>query len=150
MNDLLYAIRKARRNYEYNNRYKINSYETYKRKEYLLTETEIKFYKVLKEITKELELKICPQVSLYEIIETYNKNEFNKISNKTIDFVITDTNLKIKCCIELDDYTHNEHDRIERDNFLNALFNKINLKLIRIQANNYYDKEKIKNAIMRS
>lgn len=40
--------------------------EKYLKKEYLLTQTELKFYKLLKQITDELNLSICPQVSLYQ------------------------------------------------------------------------------------
>ena len=127
-----------------------NKYENYNKKEYILTPTERKFYIVLKQIAMEKSLVICPQVSQYEIITTSNYSDFNRISRKSIDFVITEPNMKIKCCIELDDYTHKYHNRIERDKFLDELFNKVNLKLLRFQTSNFYDKEKIENAIMGS
>lgn len=122
----------------------------FEKKEYILTPTELKFYKILKDITDKQNLKICPQVALYEIIKAYKYNDFNRISNKTIDFVITETNLKIKCCIELDDYTHKQAKRIERDEFINQIFSETGIKLLRIPVSNFYDKEKIKNAIMGS
>ena len=130
--------------------YKDINYSYYKKKNCLLTETELKFYKIIRDITNELNLKICPQVSLYEIVTTSNYAEFEKISKKTIDFVITDNNLKIKCCIELDDPTHYRQDRIERDNFINKILENVGIKLIRIKASNSYDKYKIRNAIMGS
>ena len=58
--------------------------DKYKKKEYLLSKNELKFYRILKQI---------------------------------IDFVITQENCKILLCIELDDNTHNQAKRIERDNF---------------------------------
>lgn len=122
--------------------------KSFKRKEYLLTPTELKFYKILKEITDELQLNICPQVALYEIINTNNYKDFNKISRKSIDFVITEPNLKILCCMELDDYTHNRQKRIKRDIFLDTLFKSIGIKLYHVQVRNNYNKDKIKNAIM--
>lgn len=130
------------------NTYKENTIQKslYTKKEYLLTPTELKFYKILKEITDDINLIICPQVSLYEIINS-NYKGFNKISRKTVDFVITEPNLKIKCCIELDDYTHNRKKRIERDNFINELFNEIEMRLIRITVSQYYNKEDIKKLI---
>lgn len=120
----------------------------YVKKEYLLTPTELIFYKVLKEVTDELNLIICPQVSLYEIVNSKEYKGFNKIARKTIDFVIAEPNLKIKCCIELDDYTHNRQSRIKRDNFINELFKNVGIKLFHAEVKQYYDKEKIKNAIM--
>lgn len=119
--------------------------ENYRKKTNILTPTELKFYKTLKPITDKMELLICPQVILYEILETKQNNDikyFNKISNKSIDFVITDRNMEIKMCIELDDYTHKKNSRIERDNFINDLFKDVNIKLLRIPvAYNYNEVE---------
>ena len=125
----------------------INYTEKYERKEYLLTPTELKFYKVLKLVTDELNLVICPQVSMYEIIKSKEHKGFNKIAKKTIDFVICEQNLKIKLCIELDDYTHNKASRIKRDNFVNDLLKSLDIKLIRVPVQNYYNLEELKNKI---
>lgn len=128
----------------------INYNEKYTKKEYLLTQTELKFYKLLKQITDELNLVICPQVTLYEIVNNKNYRDFGKIQSKSIDFVITEPNLKIKLCIELDDYTHTKGKRIKRDKFINKLFNDVGIKLIRIPVQNYYNLEEIKQKIQES
>ena len=123
----------------------------YSKKEYLLTQNELKFYKLIKNITDKNNLNLFTQVALYEIIKTNNIKEFNKIKSKTIDFVITDINTKIKICIELDDVTHINEKRQERDKFIENLFKELNIKLIRIPVQNYYNlkdiEEKIKNNI---
>ncbi len=75
----------------------------------------------------------------------YKQPAFNKIKSKSIDFVIATHNLKPILCIELDDYTHNYKKRIERDVFINDLFNDINIKLLRIKVQRYYNLEEIKN-----
>lgn len=124
--------------------------EKYYRKKYLLTQTELKFYKILKMVTDELNLVICPQVSMYGIINNKEHKDFNKIARKSIDFVITEQNLKIKLCIELDDYTHNRQSRIYRDNFVNEVFKATDVKILRIPVQNYYDKEELKNKIRES
>ena len=113
----------------------------YQKKRYLLTPTELKFYKVLKEVTDKLNLVICPQVAMYEIINTTNQSTFNRISRKSIDFVICRQNLEIVCCIELDDYSHNQTRRIERDNFVNEIFRDANQNLLRIQVSTLYNKQ---------
>ena len=128
----------------------INYNEKYIKKDYLLTKTELKFYKSLKQITDELNLVICPQVTLYQIVQNKNFKDFNKIQSKSIDFVIAEPNLKIKLCIELDDYTHQKSKRIKRDEFINKLFTDLNIKLIRIQVQNFYNLEELKNKIKES
>lgn len=117
----------------------INYNDKYVKKEYLLTQTELKFYKLLKPITDELNLIICPQVPLYEIVKNIDYKDFNKIASKSIDFVITEPNLKIKLCIELDDYTHKQIKRIERDKFIEKLFKDLNIKILRIPVQNFYN-----------
>lgn len=127
-----------------------NYNEKYAKKEYLLTQTELKFYKLLKQITDELNLVICPQVTLYEIVNIKDYKGFSKIQSKSIDFVIAEPNLKIKLCIELDDYTHKRSKRIKRDEFINKLFNDLGIKLIRIPVQNYYNLEELKQKIQES
>lgn len=124
--------------------------QKYIKKDYLLTQTELKFYKLLKQITDELNLVICPQVTLYQIVKNKNFKDFNKIQSKCIDFVITEPNLKIKLCIELDDYTHNKNKRVKRDEFINKLFSDLGIKLIRIPVQNFYNLEELKQKIQES
>ena len=128
----------------------INYNEKFVKKEYLLTQTELKFYKILKQITDELNLTICPQIPLYQIVKNIDYKDFNKISNKSIDFVIAENNLKIKLCIELDDYTHKQEKRKKRDNFVNKLLEETNVKIVRIPVQNYYNKDELKEKIKES
>lgn len=123
-----------------------------------MTENEIKFYKFLiraiikiKE-EKNINLKIFAQVALNRIIDVNNerhKNDlFDKISRKSIDFVLYNEETdKIYCCIELDDESHNNQNRIERDNLLDKIF-KNNIKLIHIKRMQYYDLDKITDLIL--
>lgn len=126
---------------------KPNYNKDYIKKEYLLTQTELRFYKILRNITDELDLTVCPQVALYEIVKNKNFKDFSKIASKTIDFVICEQNLKIKLCIELDDYTHNREKRKQRDIFINNLFKDTNIKILRINVQNFYNKENLKKEI---
>ena len=125
-------------------------YYNYRKKEYLLTKNEIKFYKILKQITNKYNLELFTQVALYEIIQTKKIKYFNKIKSKTIDFVITDKNLKTKICIELDDKTHYWNKRIERDLFINELFYELKIKLLRIDVKPFYNIEKLEKKIKES
>lgn len=122
----------------------------YEKKTYLLTQNELKFYKLLKNITEKNNLNVFSQVALYEIIKSKNIKYFNKIKSKTIDFVITDVNCKIKLCIELDDPTHIKENRQKRDKFVDNLFKELNIKLIRIPVQSYYKLNELENKIKES
>ena len=143
--------RENQNNENINNNTKINYKDIYKKKEYLLTQQELKFFKLIKNITDKNNLNLFTQVALYEIITSKNIKDFNKIKSKTIDFVITDVNSKIKLCIELDDTTHIKENRQQRDKFIEELFKQLDIKLIRIPVQNYYNlkeiEEKIKGTI---
>ena len=131
---------------------KENYNEHYYSKNYILTKTELNLYKVLLEIAKELNLILLSQVSLYSIIRTKQQNDkyFNKIKSKSIDFVLIDNKTsEIKICIELDDKSHERPERIERDNFINQLFNDLKIKLLRIKVQPEYNKSEIENQIMK-
>lgn len=120
---------------------------TFSKKEYLLTQNELKFYKLLKTITDRLDLTLFCQVAMYELINCKDYKDFNRIKSKSIDFVITEKNCKIKLCIELDDSTHNNQKRIERDNLINKIFKDTNTKLLRIKVENYYNLEELEQKI---
>ena len=128
----------------------INYNTLYSKKDYLLTQQELKFYKLIKMISDKNNLNIFSQVALYEIVTSKNIKDFNKIKSKTIDFVITDTNCKIKLCIELDDPTHIKENRHQRDKFIEDLFNQLNIKLIRIPVQSYYNLKEIEEKIKES
>ena len=119
----------------------------YSKKEYLLTNNELKFYKLLKIVTDNNNLNLFSQVALYEIVNSVNFKDFNKIKSKTIDFVITDVNGKILICLELDDPTHLNPKRQERDNFIETLFKELNINLIRIPVQSYYNMKDIEARI---
>jgi len=134
--------------YEIYNSYYKNNYE---KKEYLLTQNEKFFYKVLKDAIKDKDIIIQTQVVLYNIIRPIKDKNFyyyfDKIKAKSIDYVLLDKDFKILLCIELDDYTHKQNNRIKRDTFINKIFFEANVKLLRIKANSYYNVDTIKELI---
>lgn len=121
--------------------------KAFSKKDYLLTPTELKFYKILKQVTDKMEFNLFCQVPMYALIKCTDYKEFNRIKSKSIDFVVTQKNCKILLCIELDDITHNKQQRIDRDNFVNDVFETTNTKLIRVPTQSYYDIEKLEQLI---
>lgn len=128
----------------------INYKDLYIKKDYIMTEQEYKFYRLLKNYTSKNNLNLFAQVSLYAIVNSKNYSDFNKIKSKSIDFVITDVNCKIKLCIELDDYTHIKENRQKRDNFIDKLFEELEIKMLRIPVQNYYNMTDIERKITES
>ncbi len=108
-------------------------------KTYLLTKKEWAFYKSLKPITDKYHLHILAKVRLADLVEvnkTIGKNKyfsaFAKIKSKHIDFVIArPSNLAVLCAIELDDNSHNNIDRQQRDYFIDNVCETVKLPLIR-------------------
>ena len=130
-----------------NNKIDKNDITNYTSKKYVMTKTELQFFRELKKITDEIDLLIFPQVQLEKIIQVKDNNfsQRNRIKSRTIDFTIVNNhNCKIIACIELDDYTHNRIKSIKNDEFKNKLFNQVNIPLIRIKVNNYYKLDKLK------
>lgn len=134
----------------------INYKNYYKPKRYVTTMNELNFYNVLLEISKELDMILFSQVSLYNIISMKENLDystktkyFNKIASKSIDFVLVDkNNCRIKLCIELDDTTHYKPKRIERDNFINKLFKDLEIDLLRYPVYKTYYKDTLKKKIL--
>lgn len=127
----------------------INTYlNSFTKKEYLLTQTELKFYRILKQITDKLEMNLFCQVSMYELVNCTDFKYFNAIKSKNIDFVIAEKNCKIRLCIELDDYTHNRNSRKKGDTIKNEIFEKTNTPFIRIPVQNYYETDKLEKLIV--
>ena len=118
--------------------------EKYNAKRYMISLTELNFFKELQKLIDIMDLNLLTQVSLYSLIETknkrYNYEEFNKIKSKSIDFVIADKkSCRARLCIELDDTTHETENRNKRDEFLNELFESVNIKLLHIKVKDSYD-----------
>lgn len=108
-------------------------------KPYLLTKNEWRFYKALKPITDKYRLHILAKVRLADLVSVKSGlsnsayfKAFSKIKAKHVDFVLANpSNLAVKCVIELDDSSHENIDRQQRDFFLDKVCETIKLPLIR-------------------
>ncbi|MCR4794708.1 MULTISPECIES: DUF2726 domain-containing protein [Ruminococcus] len=104
----------------------------------ILTDREYEFYKRLKPLADEYGLSIYSKVRLADLIEPKPKAEnpywmecFNKIKAKHIDFALADEDTAIVALIELDDTSHARPDRVERDDFVNAVLENTGYTLLR-------------------
>lgn len=111
---------------------------------YVMTQTELIFYRKLKEMTDKMEMNIFPQINLERIIETKNKNnaDRNRIKSRSIDYtIVNNKNCKIICCIELDDNSHNRESAKKADKFKDDIFKQVNIPLYRIKVTNNYESQ---------
>jgi hypothetical protein len=90
------------------------------------SEAEASFYRLLSDVVGE-DFVICPKVSLREIFFVSRPNQnmafYNKIDRKHVDYLLCDARtLKPVLGIELDDKSHTQPDRVERDEFVEKVF----------------------------
>ncbi|MRH41562.1 DUF2726 domain-containing protein [Aquibacillus halophilus] len=129
----------------------------YSKRDDFLSNAELSFYKVLQQYIGNKAI-ICPKVSLQDIFfvnkgnqserSTYN----NKISRKHVDFLLCSTDtVEPICGIELDDRSHQRADRMERDKFVEQVFETAELPLVRFQNKSAYSmsdlQEKLDSAL---
>lgn len=114
----------------------------------ILTNAEYNFYTSLSLATGSNYI-ICPKVRLADFVKvTGSKNRqtnFNKISSKHIDFLICNNKFKPILGIELDDKSHDKTK--ERDNFVNAMYAKIKLPILRIPVGYSYSVQELRTKI---
>jgi len=103
---------------------------------WMFTQNEKRAYYKLAEIANKKGMYLFAKVRLFDLIEP-NKTHKNYKSNlyriqaKHVDFVITKNNLVATHIIELDDGSHDTHDRKERDKFVDTVLTSCGYKVLR-------------------
>lgn len=131
----------------------------YTKTNFFMSQSETKFYKLLILIVTEIRekynirLEIFPQVAINRIIKQNNQREKElekDIFAKSIDFTLYDKEKdEIYCCIELDGKEHKtDPERIKRDKIVNEAF-KDNIKLIRQEVQDNYNKNELIEKILK-
>ncbi len=112
----------------------------YKTKQYLFSRSEHEFLRILNQTIDRQRYLVFPKVRLADFIEvTVRGPEYqgwlNKIKSKHVDFLIWDVlNNKIALAIELDGSSHNSEKMRVRDEFVNKLYERVNVKLKRVRV----------------
>lgn len=110
----------------------------YEKAKFLLSENEKQAYYALLPIAEEYGFTVCPKVRLADIVLVEKGTEeymkwFNKIKAKHVDMVLCDKELNIVLAVEVDDPSHDRADRIERDEFVDKIYDKIGLPIIHLR-----------------
>jgi hypothetical protein len=104
-----------------------------------LSPAELSFYRVLS-LAVGLDAVICPQAGLGAIFFVPKTNErfyghWNRIAAKRIDFLLCDSGtMRPLAGVELDDGSHRQEARQERDAFVAEVFEAAHLPLLRFPA----------------
>lgn len=114
----------------------------YRLRDDFLSPAELSLYKVIKNMVGD-HLVILTKVSLADIFFVSrpheNRGAINKIDRKHVDFLICNPQtLKPLFGIELDDSSHQRPDRIERDEFVDGVFDAANLPLVHLPVKQAY------------
>ncbi len=117
----------------------------HRKNEYLTTENERKLFYALRKALNDKYLIHC-QTSLIALVEPCEYKYKSKAWSKRMDFVITDTATKVICIIELDDSTHKQKKRIERDKYVDSAL-KGNHPLIRFPTKKFYEPNELAKTI---
>ena len=120
-------------------------------KKFLLTSTEYRFYKILKEQCDKNSLLICPKVRMEDFLHVTDRRNINKyrgyIKSRHIDFIICDEDLYMLAGLELDDSSHDTAEATVTDAFKNNVFRKIGIPLYRIPVEPKLYKNRINEMI---
>jgi len=103
---------------------------------WLLTYNEKAAYKILKQICDRNNLHLMTKVRLLDIVEPIRgqykyKTYLYKIQSKHVDFVVCDEKLVARCIIELDDSSHDQEERMERDRFVDRVLESVGYQVLR-------------------
>ena len=129
----------------------------YERNSVLLSAAERSFLGVLEQALGE-GYRVCPKVRVADAISVRRplprgewQRAFNRISSKHFDFILCrSTDLEIACAVELDDSTHQRHDRQDRDMFLGEVCSVSSLPLLRFPAKEAYTVSDIRERLAAS
>ena len=126
----------------------------YQKIKHLFTKAESQFFNALEEAIGD-EYRIYGKIRIADAIKPNHAERtsewqtyFNKIKAKHFDFILCDRSTnEIICAIELNDRTHLQQARAERDRFIDEVCREIKLPLLFIENRNEYDPKEIKNII---
>lgn len=107
------------------------------------------FYDILKDIERDYDVIVQPQVNLASVIEKNIKHKYVNELFRNIDFCIFDKNFhKLLLAIEINDSSHLKKDRIIRDLKVEKILNQANIKLIKFYTNMPNEKLYVTNRIL--
>lgn len=123
----------------------------YRLRDDFLSPAELSFYRALL-LAVRGEVTVCAKVNLQDIFFTERPHEnqayHNKISSKHLDFLVCRSSTMLPIVgIELDDASHRNPDRQERDAFVGSVFETAGLPLLHFPVRSAYDVQSLADAV---
>ena len=118
-----------------------------------MSRAEHEFFDILIGITKD-QYYVFPQIHLSTILDNKVvgqnwRGAFRHIDEKSVDYVICDkAYIKPLLAIELDDKTHGQEKRKERDEEVERILSDAKLPLLRFSNHGSFNKEEIKDVVL--
>ena len=125
----------------------------YRKKDYLLSIAERKFYDILRPIAEKNNYLLFAKVRLEDLLWIPSGVEDRwslrgRIKSRHIDFVLCDKqNIKPLLAIELDDSSHDSSDRMKRDDFIDDVFHDAGLPILHQRAKRFYNVDELSQKI---
>ncbi len=119
----------------------------YRLRDDFLSPAEFSFYKVLSSLTGA-RYTILTKVRLADIFFVIRPNEnlpyFNRISSRHVDFLLCNpTTMKPIAGIELDDASHTQVSRQQRDEFVDKVFAAAELPILHMPVRQQYSAQEV-------
>ena len=137
------------------NRNTSSLYAEWKTKNYFFSKAELLFYKELLKYSQQKNILILSKVRIADLVTTKQRLEysdymktFRSITQKHVDYVVTDYSWKILCVLELDWKSHESWQTAKNDIFKNKFFKDIGLPLLRFQNYGTHNLSQLDNFII--
>lgn len=104
----------------------------------ILTDNEAEFYEVLRQACEILDMQILIKMRLADIMAVKSTEKdymaaFNRIKAKHTDFILCDPDtLDVLMGVELDDRSHVQEARVERDIFVDGAYQACGIPLLHV------------------
>lgn len=126
----------------------------YEKEQTLFTPAERSFFGVLEQAV-DGKVRIMGKVRLADVVKVKKGNNksawqkaFNRIQSKHLDFVACDsTSLGVRFVIELDDKSHNQSKRQDRDQFIDKVLAAADIPVFHFAAKQQYSIQALQNSL---
>lgn len=125
---------------------KTNEKYLYEAKPSLITQSEQVYFEAIKKSLPQ-GYHVFPQINLASIISKSNNATYRNELFRNLDFVITDATYAPKIAVEINDQTHLNKNRQERDTKVKNILEEAGIPLIKLWTSYGVNQEYVKNKI---
>ncbi|MEO8352822.1 MAG: DUF2726 domain-containing protein [Chthoniobacteraceae bacterium] len=124
----------------------------YKSRGCALSRAERSFYEVLKRAIGDdwvvfVKMRLSDIVTVPRTTPSW-QSHFNRVQSKHVDFVVCDRQqVRLALIVELDDSSHHEKSRVERDKFVDEVLGAAGLPIVHVTARAAYSLGEVRSAV---